>query len=136
MALEVRDPDQIVGNAPEPVAFTRSLGDLLFQRFVERAQRLFGAAAVGDVDMRADETQRLAVGRALDLGRDMNPAHLPVARPHDAVLGAIFGPAAVDGLEEMPQRGRAIVGMDAPRPILMGVDPRIRRQSVDAQVFR
>ena len=135
VAFEVRDADEIVGHVPEPVALARALLDLVLEVFVEGLQRLLDALALGDVDMRADETQRLAVGVAFDLGFHLDPAHLPVARADDAIFGAVFARAAVHRLDELPFGPLAILRMDAPHPVLVRLVDRLGRQSVDDQVF-
>src|SRR4051812_24468887 len=101
VGLEFGDPDQIIRDVPQPGALAGALGDELLEVLVQLPQPLFDALALRDVDMRADDAQRLAPGRAFDLGAHLDPAHLAVVRPHDAVLGAIVARLGADSVEKL-----------------------------------
>src|SRR5947209_18485072 len=73
--------------------------------------------------------------RALDLGLDRDPAGFAVARPDDAVLGAVFGRAAMHRGDEIAYRRFAILWMDAPDPIFVRLVCGLSRKSVNAQIF-
>ena len=99
-------------------------------------QRLLRHHLFGDIGVRADQADGLAVLVALDGGSDRNPAHLAVAGTNDPVLHGIFADVAGDGVAEFLFGGFAILGMDAPDPVLVGLVGRIRRQPVNQQIFR
>ena len=86
--------------------------------------------------MRPDEGDRRAVLVALDLRDRPDPAHGAVARPHDAIFRGVSGRRAVESREEVGDDPFAILWMNPPHPRLVGFDGGLRRQSVDAQVFR
>ena len=73
---------------------------------------------------------------ALDGGSHRNPARLSVAWANDPVLRGIVANVARDGIAEFLFGGFAILGMDAPDPVLMGFVDRFRRQPVNQQIFR
>ena len=99
-------------------------------------QRLLRHHLLGDIGMRADQADGFAVLVALDGGLDRNPAHLAVAGANDPVLHGVVADVAGDGVAEFLLGGFAILGMDAPDPVLVGLVGRIRRQPVNQQIFR
>ena len=101
--------------------------DVMRHGFGERAeflfalpQRLLGHHLLGDIGVRADQADGLAVRVALDGGSHRNPARLAVARTNDPVLHGVFANLARDGIAEFLFGGFAILGMDAPDPVLVG----------------
>ncbi len=97
---------------------------------------MFRLLAVGDVEMRADELERVAFLVALDFRDRPDPAHLAVARPDDAIfrLIEIFG--AGKRIDKALLDRLSIVGMKAFEPLLMGFVRRARRKAVQMQIFR
>ena len=69
----------------DPHRHRRAVGDQAKPLFA-LAQRLPGKRKIGDVDVRADQPQRPAVGIAFDPGFGGYPADLSVIRPDDAIL--------------------------------------------------
>ena len=57
ITVEFGNADQVVRYAPETVTLARAFCDLLFERLIQFAQRLFGAPALGDVDVCAHKAQ-------------------------------------------------------------------------------
>jgi hypothetical protein len=133
--LEIRNADQVVGDTPEPVALARALRDLLLERLVQPLQRQLGALAVGDVDVCADETQRLAVVGTLDLRTDADPAHFSVAWADDAIFEPILAAVAANGIAELPLGRCAIVRMDPQQPVLVRLVRCLGREAMDQEVF-
>ena len=86
--------------------------------------------------MGADQPQRASLAVAFDLGDDVDPARLAIARPHDAIGSGIILVTAGKGVEKLFDRAFAVVGMDALDPVFMGFVGRIRRQAVDDEIFR
>src|SRR5260370_25596158 len=123
-AVEFRYPDGHRG----------TVGDQA-EAFLALAKRLLGQHAVGDVDVRADQTERTAIAVALDLGDHPNPFRLAVVRADDPVFGGIVFVPARDGIEKMPDRRLAILGVDAIDPSLMRLGGRVRRQAMEDEVF-
>ena len=124
-AVELRDPDRhrrAVGDQPEAL--------------LALAQRLARERLGGDVDMGADEANGAAVAVALELGDNADPADLAVAGADDAVFGGVVFVRPGQRIEEVLDRGVAILGMDAVDPILMRLVGGIRRQPVEHQIFR
>ena len=149
-AVAVGDHQEILRHVPDAVAFPGLFLDALRQRRVQLGE-LVGELAVallalpkrllrqhlfGDIGMRADQADGSAIFVALDGGFDRNPARLAVAGTNDAVLHRVFAHPGRDGIAEFLLGRLAILGMDTPDPVLMGLVGRIRRQSVDQQIFR
>ena len=99
-------------------------------------QRLLRDHLLGDIGVRANQAYGSSVPVALDGGSDRNPARLAVAWTNDPVLGVIVANVARDGIAEFLFSGFAILGMDAPDPVLVGFVGRFRRQPVNQQIFR
>ena len=105
------------------------------EAFLAFAKGFLGQHAVGDVDVRADQTERMAIAVALDLGDHPYPFCLAVVRPHDPIFGGIVFVAASDGVKKMLDRRFAILGVDAIDPSLMRLSSRVRRQAMEDEVF-
>lgn len=99
-------------------------------------QRVLRDHLFGDIGVRADQTNGLSARVPLDGGSHRNPARLTVAWANDPVLRGIVANIARDGITEFLFGGFAILGMDAPDPVLMGFVDRFRRQPVNQQIFR
>ena len=119
----------------DPHRHRRAVGDQA-EALLAFAQLLLGQHPVGGVDMGADQPQRASLAVAFDLGDDVDPARLAVARPHDAVGGGVVLVAAGKRIEKLFDRALAVVGMDAVDPVFVGLVGRIRRQAVDDEIFR
>ena len=76
---EIRHPDQVVGDAPEPVALARARRDLLLERFVEPLQRHLGVLALGRLDRGHQH--------AADARRRRGVRHRAVAEGEERLLG-------------------------------------------------
>ncbi len=100
------------------------------------AQLLLGQHPVGGVDMGADQPQRASLAVAFELGDDVDPARLAVARPHDAIGSRVVLVTAGKRVEKLFDRAFAVLGMDARDPVFVGFVGRIRRQAVDDEIFR
>ena len=100
------------------------------------AQGFLCQHAVGNIDMRADQPQRVTKRVAIDPCLHCNPAHLAVARPDNTILRCIVGGPIGDSLEERPFGLAAILGVDAPDPIVMGLPCGLGWKAVDRQIFR
>ena len=103
----------------DPHRHRRAVGDQA-EALLAFAQLLLGQHPVGGVDMGADQPQRAPVAVAFDLGDDVDPADLAVARPHDAVGGGIVLVAAGKRIEKLFDRALAIVRDGSARPSLRG----------------
>ena len=123
-AVEFRHPDGHRG----------AVGDQA-EALLAFAKRFLGQHPVGDVDVRADQTERAAVAVALDLGDHPYPFRLAVVRPHDPVFGGIVFVLACDGVEKLLDRRFAVLGVDAIDPSLMRLGGRVRRQAMEDEVF-
>jgi hypothetical protein len=99
-------------------------------------KRELGHHLLGDIGVRADQAYRPAILIALDGGFDRNPPRFVVARPDDPVLHRVVPDLARDSVTEFLFGGRAIIGMDALDPGFVGFVSRIRRQSMNLQIFR
>ena len=119
----------------DPHRHRRAVGDQA-EALLAFAQLFLRQHPVGGVDMGADQPQRASLAVAFDLGDDVDPARLAVARPHDAVGGGIVLVAAGKRVEKLFDRPLAIVGMDSLDPVFVGFVGRIRRQAVDDEIFR
>jgi hypothetical protein len=148
--VAVGDHQKILRHVPDPVALPGLFLDALRQRGVQFGeligqpavslfalpQRLLRQHLLGDVGMRADQADRLSAVIALDGRVDRNPPRLAVGRADDPVLHAVLAHIAGDGVAEFLLGRFAILGMDAPDPVLMGLVGRIGGQPVDQQIFR
>src|SRR3984885_16246123 len=86
--------------------------------------------------MRADQPERLSGRVALDGGFDRNPARLTVAGADDPVSHRVVADIVCDRVAEFLFGGLAILGVNAPDPVLVGFVGSIRPQSMDLQIFR
>src|SRR6185436_9037533 len=87
------------------------------------------------VDIRADQTQRLAVRGALNLRTNTDPAHLAVAWADDAIFQPILAAIAANGIAELPLGHFAIIRMDTQQPVLMRLIRGLGREAVAQQLF-
>src|SRR4051812_129847 len=148
--VEIGDHEQILRHVPDAVAFPGLFLDPFGQRGIQ-ARELIGELAIfllalpqrplrfhllGDIAVRADQADRLAVLVALDGGSHGNPAQLAVARTNDAVLHGIIAHAAANGIAKLLFGSFAIGRMDPAHPVFMAFVDRIRRQPMDQQIFR
>ena len=92
---------------------------------------LFGSPSGRDVNMRADELDRLAQLVPLDFSFSQNPSHFAIGRPHDAILGLILGISSKHASLEMTNNAAAVVGVDASNPSLVAFVLGLRRKPVD-----
>src|SRR4029079_5878786 len=76
---------------------------------------------VGGVDMGADQPDRLTVMIALDLGDHADPTRAAVIGTDDPVLGGIVLIRAPDCVKKLPLSPLAIVRVDTPDPVLVGL---------------
>ena len=116
-----------------PHRHRRAVGDQAKPLFA-LAQGLPGQRKLGDVDVRADQPQRPAVGIAFDPGFGGDPAELSVIRPDDAVLIGKLLAGTFHRIEELPHGSFAIFRMQPGDPVLVGVIG-VRRQAVDGAIF-
>ena len=117
-----------------PHRHRRAVGDQAKPLFA-LAQGLPGQRKLGDVDVRADQPQRPAVGIAFNPGFGGDPAELSVIRPDDAVLIGKLLAGTFHRIEELPHGSFAIFRMQPGDPVLVGVIG-VRRQAVDGAIFR
>src|SRR5690606_40465209 len=88
------------------------------QPFLALAQRLFGLAAFGDVEVRADRPDELAVLVALHPRAAREPTRFPVVGSDDPELRAEALVVPGDGAFDLLDEPADVVGMDASRPAL------------------
>src|ERR1051325_7225703 len=135
MVGKIRNADEVFRDAPKAIAFARALRDLLLQRLVQLLKGKLGALALGDVDVRADETEWMSFGITLDFRSHGNPADLSVARTDDAVLRPVFARVAANRANKGLLVLFPVFRMNPANPILMGLVRGLRRQAVDFQIF-
>jgi hypothetical protein len=122
-AIQLADPHRhwrAVGDQPETLF-------ALPEQFLRQG-------AFGDVDMDADQPQRLALLVPFDLRLAGDPPHLSVAGPDDPVLRRITQFRTIDGRDKMLQGPLAVLGMKALDPVLVRID-RVRAQAVYFKIF-
>lgn len=99
-------------------------------------QHLPGDRPVGDVDVRADEPQRLAGLVALDPGFRRYPANLTVAGTNDAVLGRISLRTTIQNIEKLAFGAPPVFRMQPSDPVLMRLVHRPGGQPMNGEIFR
>ncbi len=136
------EPD-LVGPVDEPEhKVAVDVGDEDRKRVGDRAQAfgaverlLFGALAVGDVDVRADQRDRLARSVALDLRHRPDPALRAVVRPDDPVLGNVGRAAFGERPQEAVDCLLPVVRVDARHPGVVRLDGGVGGKAMDALIF-
>jgi hypothetical protein len=112
----------------------RAVGDQLEALFAF-AQCLVSEDPVGDINMRANQPQWLAVRTALDLGFGGDPPDLAIAGADDAVLRGELFCRSVHRIQKVLDGAVAVLRMQARDPVSMAIDG-IRRQAVNGEIFR
>src|SRR6476661_2052355 len=112
------------------------------QRLCKRTKFLFALAdrtlrfdLIGDIDVRAEQTERFPLRIALDHRSGGNPACLAVARPDDTVAYRVLAITAPHRIDELPFGDRAIVGMNAAKPVLTTLVDGFERKAMYRQIL-
>ena len=122
IAVEIRDAEQIIGDAPDALALPRPLGDLRFERVVEldqclfaRAQRRLRAHPLSRLDHRgqhaADAGRLGLVGHGAVAQREAHvlPLTAPALHPPWHVLGEERGTAS--GQDVLVERSELVIDL-------------------------
>ena len=127
-AVAIRDHQKILRHVPDPVALPGLFLDALRQRRIQLGelvrklavslfalpQRLLRHHLLGDIGVRADQTDGPPLLVALDRGFDRNPARLAVAGANNPITHGVVAHRAGDSVAEFLLGGFAVLGMDAP----------------------
>src|SRR5258707_6071272 len=86
--------------------------------------------------MGADQAYGFSILVALDRGFDRNPARLAVAGANNPITHGVVAHRGGDSVAEFLLGGLAVLGMDGPYPVLVGLVARIEGQAVNQQILR